>query len=661
MKTTTSMNQWIPLAALGLTLAGMDARAVQNYYFGPGATHYVTALGGDQTDTQIYQVEGAWGSSTTTVTYDDTMSPDPTNIPGSIKWIYDDQDQGPASDANDITLISMTQGFQPGWFGDLGQPQNDYNLASWGAFSFDLNINLTTSSNVDFPPLFYGQNWDKLYPGNGQNVNPNAQAQGFNVVPPITTPGWHHIRIPFTGANTDPSAATFGTYFWCPGGSGNQHLEFNIANLQLEKGTLAVPPTLSVQPLPYQGLLLDYETSTVNASAGIYNRESIYTVGTHPWIGNGQPVTYSMTVLSAAQGMQLNMFVSPSTLYANPENNGSNVCWLKIEGQANGSALASVHWKTNSPLSFTMLYAPPPAGGLLGDALPYPSLTGTWSFTFNSDTSFTLTGPGGATHAFTVPQSWIDDWVGDTSSTTPGDAYIYYGAEANSSAAQGQVWLSSVSTAGDSDPVTNNFTQALDTTTWGVDDNGDSTLVDTNSYMFTWTLPALFYDLVGTTNLVSPISWSDVLSNNLMAHVYRPGVTERAVVPSANFPPGPDQYFALVRLAAYNLVVLLPGETFAPGTATGKTGTPLPQQVGVPFNVTVNALSPNNTLQADCVDTLNILTGDTAASFSTPETLTAGTVTFSFTFGTAGTWYVRATDTLDNSVDVLSSTVTVSP
>ena len=41
------------------------------------------------------------------------------------------------------------------------------------------------------------------------------------------------------------------------------------------------------------------------------------------------------------------------------------------------------------------------------------------------------------------------------------------------------------------------------------------------------------------------------------------------------------------------LQVLVPGETAAPGSATGKTGTPTAQTAGTPFNVTVNAVDAN--------------------------------------------------------------------
>jgi hypothetical protein len=41
------------------------------------------------------------------------------------------------------------------------------------------------------------------------------------------------------------------------------------------------------------------------------------------------------------------------------------------------------------------------------------------------------------------------------------------------------------------------------------------------------------------------------------------------------------------------LQLLAPGETAAPGSATGKTGTPVAQTAGTSFNVTVNAVDAN--------------------------------------------------------------------
>ena len=78
----------------------------------------------------------------------------------------------------------------------------------------------------------------------------------------------------------------------------------------------------------------------------------------------------------------------------------------------------------------------------------------------------------------------------------------------------------------------------------------------------------------------------------------------------------------------------MPGETAAPGTALGKTGTPDPQQAGIAFTVTVNAVD-------------DITSSDATATLPADAALSGGTATFSVTFGTAGTATVTASDVTD--------------
>ena len=61
------------------------------------------------------------------------------------------------------------------------------------------------------------------------------------------------------------------------------------------------------------------------------------------------------------------------------------------------------------------------------------------------------------------------------------------------------------------------------------------------------------------------------------------------------------------------LQVLLPGETAAPGTASGKTGTPTAQTAGTAYSVTVNAVDANWNL-IDTNDTVGITSSDANAS-----------------------------------------------
>jgi len=91
----------------------------------------------------------------------------------------------------------------------------------------------------------------------------------------------------------------------------------------------------------------------------------------------------------------------------------------------------------------------------------------------------------------------------------------------------------------------------------------------------------------------------------------------------------------------------MPGETAAPRTALGKTGTPDPQQVGILFNVTVNAVDANWNLAATADDTVDITSSDATATLPSDAALSGGTVTFSVAFSTAGTATVTASDVTD--------------
>src|SRR5207249_692643 len=72
------------------------------------------------------------------------------------------------------------------------------------------------------------------------------------------------------------------------------------------------------------------------------------------------------------------------------------------------------------------------------------------------------------------------------------------------------------------------------------------------------------------------------------------------------------------------LQLLVPGETAAPGTANGKTGTPLTQTAGTSFNVTVNAVDSNwNVVSTN--DTIAISSSDGAASLPANAALVSGT------------------------------------
>jgi hypothetical protein len=98
------------------------------------------------------------------------------------------------------------------------------------------------------------------------------------------------------------------------------------------------------------------------------------------------------------------------------------------------------------------------------------------------------------------------------------------------------------------------------------------------------------------------------------------------------------------------LQVLLPGESAAPGTSSGKTGTPSPQTAGVPFLVTVNACDASWTVVPSVTHTIRILSSDASASLPAAAQLVSGTGTFLVILNADGNFTVFAHDQSDVTI-----------
>ncbi|MGO8925800.1 MAG: Ig-like domain-containing protein, partial [Limisphaerales bacterium] len=112
--------------------------------------------------------------------------------------------------------------------------------------------------------------------------------------------------------------------------------------------------------------------------------------------------------------------------------------------------------------------------------------------------------------------------------------------------------------------------------------------------------------------------------------------------------------YSVVPAALAKLQVLVPGETAAPGSATGKTGTPTAQVAGTAFNVTVNSVDANwNLVNAN--DTIQITSSDGNATLPPNAELVGGTRTFGVTLQTPGSSTVTASDLTDASITASTS------
>jgi hypothetical protein len=495
-------------------------------------------------------------------------------------------------------------------------------------------------------------------------------------VPTSATNGWTRyvcrINKATAPAPPNPLAAGVGFNINCYGGPNSSLMILTnpttmwIDNIILTRSREVLPPPIMSPAIttPEPGLNL-----SSSFAAGIqpeYQRTSIKLQNRFGggWLGQSN-VTYSFTITnfpSAATypGYQAHIFVTTG-----PGNNSSldygesNVVWLNVQANADGTAFANFRYKIYEPQSNTNMFGaeyiqPPPlssAGTLV--ALGAPTVLGTWSMTFNQDTNVTIRGPGGVSTNFNlradVPVPFVDP------------LNFVFGAQPNNSNNVGQVVFladASITNEGTGTAlVSDNFMadNTLDTTTtWSLLAQAPNSVFlfpnDAGQKVVQWTLPDSGFGLQTTTNLADPGSWTTLSGNEVNsgspAVLYSVSGNRFGIVPSANL--GANQnFFRLFTRRFTKLQVLMPGETAAPGTATGKTGTPDTQFAGAPFTVTVNAVDANWNLATSASDAIHLTSSDGAATLPADLPLLGGTATFQVTFNTTGSATVTASDVDD--------------
>src|SRR6266436_678533 len=140
------------------------------------------------------------------------------------------------------------------------------------------------------------------------------------------------------------------------------------------------------------------------------------------------------------------------------------------------------------------------------------------------------------------------------------------------------------------------------------------------------------------------------------------GASKQLTASSSGFSSAISSVFAVTGSSFSQLQVLLPGETAAPGSTSGKTGTPIAQTAAAAFNVTVNAVDANWNLINTVTDTARLTASDSNAVLPANAALVNGTRTFSVTLKTAGSATVTASDVTDNTKTAnTSSSVSVNP
>lgn len=513
----------------------------------------------------------------------------------------------------------------------------------------------TVVSPTDYSAVEFDILWDPANTVTPEQINSGPDA-GFNmgILPAGWSQEWLSPAPTLTGAATwqritvpipvnKPSFAGLIFKKWQPGGGAANGLSgtfnFWIDNIKLIASDAPPPiPTMSITRSDARGVKF-----TANAG-GEYQRQNIAATSAEAqstwWIDNPEPVTYSLTLVESPKisAFQNHLFLVPDAGTGNsPDYSDPTAVFLDIRQNPDGTGNATFRYKVNQPNGNAMMYG----DGVIG-TLGVPSPLGVWSLRFQNNTNITLTGPGGASTNFNMSAEHAELFRPATGMTAS------FGVQPNQipligySSTFGEFKI----TVGNNTVLQDGFTTVYDGAQGPVNpdlwtrrmDNATGISILTSSgYQVSWGVPDAGYSLLASSNLNN--GWYDLNVPLALA-----GSTRNAFVATTNLPAGGNGFFVLQQRTATKLQVLLPGETAAPGTPTGKTGTPTAQTAGVEVPVVVNAVNDTWQKVNGVTDTLSFTSTDESALFPTNPALVNGTGTFNITFGNTGSFTVSVTN-----------------
>jgi hypothetical protein len=176
-----------------------------------------------------------------------------------------------------------------------------------------------------------------------------------------------------------------------------------------------------------------------------------------------------------------------------------------------------------------------------------------------------------------------------------------------------------------------------------------------------WTTPAAGFILQSTPALPNNSTGTPTTSNPAFAA----GTFETQLISTNDLPQGNSAFFTLVKRTFSQLLVLLPGETNAPNTLTGKIGTPAPFSLSASGSVltfTVLAVDAHWYPVPGSIDTLAFTDND-GGTYENPFALANGSgQCFVFYQSTASNVAITAMDSSNPTITPNTSTAfTVGP
>jgi hypothetical protein len=558
--------------------------------------------------------------------------------------------------------------------GSVDQGEWLINFDNANDFGTDIIYDGTQFTNIVFDILMdpsdplspngdYGVAWVGLVNAN-KSFN-NAPASQEFTIPASASTNWFHVSVPVDKNPADvpylSAPGVIGVFFGYrtydnPQGSGNagpsntfltNTVKMHIDNLDVVLGAVSNPPPVMSIKKATPGL--NFVQGSISSQ---FDRQNIITLngGTanYGWAGAtaGSPVTYSFTISQfAAPDLNYHIYfyqTAGAGTASAPDFNQPNVLIFQVSPGTNNTGIAALTWKTNSPSSGTI------SNGFFGSAtsITNPALVGTWQLQFTSATGGSVIAPGAISYPFTLDPSVAANIANPITLNFGINPSVDTNTIVGETVVISQISVTGVDPLSSTIATTDNFLNdsALDTNTWQVNALFPASIlfVPTNTaFSVGWTLPAVRFSLEDNSSLQNPSSWT--VPSSVSSVTLFPG--QNALVPKSSLPVGNTGFFRLAKLTATQLQVLWPGETNAPGTVTGKIGTPTPVSLsgGGIVNVTINAVDASFNI-VSVSDNVHLTTSNDAIT-PNDASLVNGTLQQSIIFQSTGAQTVTATDT----------------
>ena len=667
---TTRLNIAMLAALTALAMAPSASRAASDILIQPtGATTMSTGTGNQCNSSggggvwQNWYVNFPTGISNYDISFDTATIPSP-NPSGATGSMLQKQGWDGVNGGSLVTYACIDGNFWGGATFDASQ----YESVEMD-FKYDTTSTMTpaASANVEI-------HMDNHLSGGGSDGITLTNLQNSGVTVGFFDGAWHHVSVKIP-TSISPAGSCKGPGF--------KIFHNNAVSGTFNYWTANLKLVARVAPTPAPTVSLDKAVPGLKMFADVtpnYNRQDLRTDTTAPgsknidWIGH-PGATYSWTVSefpsAGNPNFQIAFALTPdapqSMTYADPDWSATNVLWLQIQGNNNGSVRSSLAWKTNQPAGNSQFYG----SGQFYQNFNTPTAIGTWSLSFPNNTSVTLTAPGGLSTNVTIPADMF------LAPYTNISCALMSGMNNNSSLVGQSVTISSFHITGVTDPVNEDLTDGSLSTPFLVlqsQNYGQNPapvnqvfVQSSDAYWLHWTLPDANYYLVEKTNLTTVPFWLDYAPST----PFQNGQGRWTLVSKAALPHPSSSYFALQQRTNSQMQVLLPWETPAPNTLTGKTGTQPPNSVSLAnpgpatIDVVVRAVDSRWNL-VPSTDMVNIGTTDTTASQATPIPMVGGVATFTgvnaLTFGSTGTFTVSGTNITKAFLPVgISSPVIVVP